>query len=203
MSPGATFERVYLALKEQILSGAFPPGSALEPAALSAELVASITPVRDALHRLVGERLVQTPRGDGFRMPIHTEASLRDLYGWNLRLLQLAARTRRGSGAGPNRGRQAAGDGDDLASRTGRLFEAIAGLSGSFEQVAAVSSLNDRLHRLRREEQALVDGLPEVEAMEIAFESGDRPALRRQLGGYHRRRIARVSSLLERLQPSF
>lgn len=203
MSPGATFERVYQALKEQIVSGTFQPGQHLEPAALSSDLMASITPVRDALHRLVGERLVQAPRGDGFRIPIYTEAALRDLYGWNLRLLQLAVGTRRGTTALPV---PEAPDGDesrDPARRAARLFEAIARLSGSSEHLAAVASLNDRLNRVRREEQTLLDSGPELESLEAALEGGELADLRRQLGAYHRRRVSLVQTLLERLQPSF
>ena len=92
MSPGATFERVYRTLKDQLGSGRFAAGEHLEPAALSQDLHASITPVRDALHRLVGEALVEAPRGDGFRMPLITEAGLRHLYRWNAALLNLAVR---------------------------------------------------------------------------------------------------------------
>ena len=75
MSPGPTFERVYHALKEQLGSARFAAGEHLEPATLSHELNASITPVRDALHRLVGEGLVEAPRGDGFRVPAPAKAA--------------------------------------------------------------------------------------------------------------------------------
>lgn len=56
-----TFGRVYAAIKQQLLEGAFRPGERIEPAILSDELGASVTPVRDALHRLAGERLVEAP----------------------------------------------------------------------------------------------------------------------------------------------
>ena len=56
MSPGPTFDRVYFALKEQLTSGRHPPGAHLEPSVLGDELCSSITPIRDALHRLVGEK---------------------------------------------------------------------------------------------------------------------------------------------------
>lgn len=202
MSPGATFERVYHALKDQVLSGAFPPGTQLEPAALSVDLVASITPVRDALHRLVGERLVHTPRGDGFRMPIYTEAALRDLYGWNLRLLQLALGPRRAAArellqisghAGPK----------DLIGATARLFEDITRLSGSGEHLAAVSAMNYRLEAVRRKEAVLGATDTELDEIKAALASGDHSLLRHLVGAYHRRRISGVPLLLELLQPSF
>ena len=57
---------------------------------LADELNASVTPVRDALHRLTGERLVEAPRHEGFRVPMITETMLRHLYAWHLDLLLLA-----------------------------------------------------------------------------------------------------------------
>lgn len=202
MSPGATFERVYHALKEQVVSGAFPPGTQLEPSALSADLVASITPVRDALHRLVGERLVHTPRGDGFRMPIYTEAALRDLYGWNQRLLQLGLVPRRTGAARASAQMMAAAGSEDPVAMTAELFEAIARLSGSGEHLVAVSAMNDRLEAVRRREVLLIAAGAELEEMRAALVSGEPTLLRRLVGAFHRRRIARVALLLEQLQPS-
>jgi DNA-binding GntR family transcriptional regulator len=70
MSPGQTFERVYLELKRQLHEGTRPPGTPLEPTAIGDELGTSFTPVRDALHRLVGESLVENPRHNGSRFRI-------------------------------------------------------------------------------------------------------------------------------------
>ena len=78
------------------MHGRFAPGEHLEPVAIGRELNASITPVRDVLHRLVGERLVEAPRHDGFRMPSPTEAELRSLYGWNSELIDIGLRRLRG-----------------------------------------------------------------------------------------------------------
>src|SRR3546814_13376697 len=51
---------------------------------------ASATPVRDALHRLSGERIVDSWHQEGFRQPLLTEADLVDLYEWGGMLLALA-----------------------------------------------------------------------------------------------------------------
>ena len=80
MTPPGTFERVYLAIRQWLRDGLYPPGHRLEPAMLSDQLNASVTPVRDALHRLTGERLVEAPRHEGFRIPMMTETLLRHLY---------------------------------------------------------------------------------------------------------------------------
>jgi hypothetical protein len=203
MSPGATFERVYLTLKEQVVSGAFSPGTALEPAGLSADLVASITPVRDALHRLAGERLVHTPRGDGFRMPIYTEASLRDLYGWNGRLLQLALAGRApAASARPEAVTPPDEPKDGSAIHTGRLFLEVARLRGSGELAAAVGSVNDRLRAVRQKEALLLDPPPELAQIEQALNAREWHDLRWLIRLYHRRRTAAAPRLLEALQPS-
>lgn len=52
-------ERVRIALEERILSGAMPPGSAIDERALAAQFGASRTPVREALLLLAAQGLVQ------------------------------------------------------------------------------------------------------------------------------------------------
>src|SRR5689334_5300531 len=90
MSPPGTFDRVYAAIRQRLREGAYRPGERLEPTLLSDELNASVTPVRDALHRLTGEHLVEAPRHEGFRAPMITETMLRHLYAWHRDLLLLA-----------------------------------------------------------------------------------------------------------------
>ena len=89
MNAGATADRVYEAIKRLLLSGEILPGDRLDPARFADQFHSSKTPVRDALHRLSGERLVDTRPGEGFHMPMVTEPGLRDLYIWNASLLRL------------------------------------------------------------------------------------------------------------------
>ena len=192
MSPGPTFDRVYLALKEQLTTGRFAPGDHLEPAAIGEELNASITPVRDALHRLVGERIVEAPRNDGFRVPAPLEAELRELYGWSGQLLELAVRSSgfRSAAAAPAEAKIAFTDAADF-------FRHISRLSGNAEHEATVQNLNDRLAALRLAESTIFDdGAEELNAMRAALEALDRSALRRQIGAYHRRRQRCVPEIL-------
>ena len=185
MSPGATFERVYHELKARLGSGRYAAGQHLEPAALSQDLVSSITPVRDALHRLVGEGLVEAPRGDGFRTPLVTELGLRHLYRWNATLLDLAAR----QGGGRPSDITDPGDAADPLARTERLFLAIAARPGNPEHLAAVARLGERLRPVRRVELELLADL-EAEAAALAERLAADAAgpLRRSLSLYHRRR---------------
>src|SRR3546814_14580168 len=80
MNAGSTMERVYLDLKARIVGGAYPPGTRLDPFHLAKRLAASPTPVREALHRLSGERIVDRWHQDGFRQPIFPESVLCSLY---------------------------------------------------------------------------------------------------------------------------
>jgi DNA-binding GntR family transcriptional regulator len=198
MSPGATFERVYVALKAQIVDGRFEPGQHLEPGTLSQDLAASITPVRDALHRLVGEGLVETPRGDGFRMPLVTEMGLRHLYRWNLALLELATRSGMPGAAAHAQSRPTS----DILELTESLFTAIAGASGNPEHHAAVARLNERLRRVRKVELGLVAGLhEEMLKLDAALAGGALNALRRLLLAYHRKRERLCAEIVEALLP--
>lgn len=196
MSPGPTFDRVYLALKEQLMSGRFAPGDHLEPAALGEELHASITPVRDALHRLVGERIAEAPRNDGFRVPAPTEAELRHLYGWNGALLDLALRgsaDRTPHLRSPSNRSPADGDFGAPAD----LFRCIARRSGNPEHEAAVANLGDRLAAMGPAEAAVLDDVTgELTALAATLEASNLVALRRGIGVYHRRRQRCVPEIL-------
>lgn len=198
MSPGPTFDRVYLALKEQLTSGRLAPGDHLEPALIGEELNASITPVRDALHRLVGERIVEAPRNDGFRVPAPTEAELRDLYGWNRELLLLALR--RGHSTSRDSYPRALQEGDSGFAAillAPDFFRGVAAISGSAEHEAAIDSLNDRLGAIRTVEMRLFhDSGAELSALQDAYARDDILALRRGITAYHRRRQRCVPELL-------
>ena len=196
MSPGFTFERVYLALKEQLNRGRFAPGDHLEPAVLGPELNASITPIRDALHRLVGERIVDAPRNDGFRVPAPTEADLRDLYGWSRTLLELALRAP--APRGPAAALRAAETGGNEAPESeADLFRTIARRTANRQHEAAVENLNERLAPLRiAEARVLEDVDEEFRALRTAWEAGDLAELRRCIAAYHRRRQRCVPEIL-------
>lgn len=199
MNAGATAERAYDALKRRVRDAALRPGERLDPSALAEELSTSVTPVRDALHRLTGERLVETRISDGFHMPVASEPALQDLYDWSAQILLLALRAdnaaARGDGviAGPAHG------GATAVDRTEALFEGIAARSGNAEHAAAVRSINDRLHGCRLVETHVLEGVSdEVDALIALAQQDDVTALRKALTAYHRRR-RRVAPELVRL----
>lgn len=198
MSPGATFDRVYLGLKEQLMSGRFAPGEHLEPVAIGDELHSSITPVRDALHRLVGERLVEAPRNDGFRVPFPTEAELRDLYGWNRELAELGLRRPTGKNAfSPPADSDTGSVSQDIADVAANVFRSIARRSANPELEQAVEAVSDRLAAMRHVEASFFENAAnEVEGLSALLTCGDVASLRRNVIAYHKRRQRAVPDLL-------
>jgi hypothetical protein len=196
MNRPGTFERVYSAIKEQLRGGLFRPGERLEPTVLSYELNSSVTPVRDALHRLTGERLVETPRHEGFRAPAMTEVALRHLYAWHQDLLLVAllhSRTLPGpveiAGCEPF----------DQERSLRRLFLAIAQGSGNPEHLVAFESAAERLRPIGRLEPLVIKDIDEERSeFQSALEAGGK-AVRWAIIRYHRRRTRAVPELLERL----
>ncbi len=203
MSPGATFERVYLALKDRIRHGYFRPGEHIDPGLLGEELASSVTPVRDALHRLVGEGLVEAPRSDGFRAPLLTEIALRRLYSWNMDLLLLVLRTPR---LPPSHGPVTLPSFSDtaepakVAAATEALFLEIARASANPEHVRAIAGAGDRLHSLRIiEPEMLEDVAREAHELVRLFREAEIPALRQAIASYHKRRHRAAPDLVEAL----
>jgi DNA-binding transcriptional regulator YhcF (GntR family) len=196
LSPAQVLERTYATLKERLLSGLYAPGYRLEAVRLADDLSVSMTPVRDVLNRLTGERLVHAVAGDGFYVPVMTEDALRDLLTWNAHLLDRAVR-RRPRAERVGRGLPAAGS--DLADRTGILFLMMARDTDSAEFEQAVASVNDRLHVVRRREPLVLrQAEAELQGLEQAYRNESVRDLARQLRSYHARRLRQVSSLLRR-----
>lgn len=195
MSPGATFERVYNELKRMLADGELLPGAPIEPALIGKQIASSITPIRDALHRLTGERLVEAPGHNGFRVPLPTEAALRDLYGWNAQLLALAARGIRSLARGPS-GIEAL-EPAPLAAKIEHLFAEIARAAGNPEHVRAVKQASARLAPYRSAESRLLGALDEeYQLLARAVASGGGAGLTKLLSQYHRRRLKAAGDIL-------
>ncbi|PSJ42174.1 GntR family transcriptional regulator [Allosphingosinicella deserti] len=187
MNSGPTAERVHEALKARIMGREFRPGDRLDPNALAATLSSSVTPVRDSLHRLTGEGLVETRMGGGFHLPSIDAPGLQDLYDWSADLLALSIR------AWPRSPLQAGADRPaaerPLAERVGHVFLAIACRSPNGEHVRAIDRLNARLHAVRTIEAHVLDAVEEeLAGVAAAVASEEREALKRLVGRYHRRR---------------
>jgi hypothetical protein len=192
-----TGERVYLSIKTYLLSeSALRPGERIDVPDLTRRFGASATPVRAALHRLVGERLLTALQGEGFLVPRLTEPDLSDLYQWNVALLVNAARSAGGEPAIP--ADPPLGEGPITALED--LFARLAARSGNVEVEWALAGASDRLHRARCAE---LDLIPEFqdESLELRglAAAGSAAALRQALVAYHRRRLRLVPAIVRHL----
>lgn len=200
MTPPGTFDRVYAAIRQRLREGMYRPGNRLEPAALADELNASVTPVRDALHRLTGERLVEAPRHEGFRVPMLTEALLRQLYAWHFDLVLLAVMKQRAELLAAVSGGPGAPSDQPTFLRQNEIFMALARATGNGEHAATLEGLAHRLEPVQRLEAAFLDET-EAETLDIirALKASDRRSLRKSLARYHRRREQIVPQLVANL----
>src|ERR1700738_1742158 len=72
-------ERVYAALRDQLMRGGFEPGQKLKIAALATAFGTSAMPVREALNRLAVERALETLPSRTVRVPALSKDALQDL----------------------------------------------------------------------------------------------------------------------------
>lgn len=194
--PG-TGERVYLSIKAFLLSeSALRPGERIDVSDLSRRSGASATPVRAALHRLVGERLLTALPGEGFLVARMNEPDLSDLYQWNAALLVNASRAAGHDRAIPPEATEADGPIAELED----LFARLAARSGNIEVEWAVAGASDRLHRARCAELALIPEFQaDTQALGDLAAAGAVGALRQALVAYHRRRLRLVPAIVRTL----
>lgn len=188
MSPLQAMERSYATLKLSLREGRYAPGARLEANRIAEELGVSMTPVRDVLHRLVGENLVEASAGEGFHVPRLSEAALRDLYEWHSALVLMAVRTARKPLMTDEP------DDEAIAARTALLFDRIGEMAPNREIRSAIASVGDRLHPFRIIESDVLEPLiGELDEL-VLVDNGLPQAIRR----YHLRRMKAVAELIRR-----
>lgn len=198
MNSGTTAERVYDAVKRRVLTGTYRPGERIEVAALADALDSSNTPVRDALHLMVGERLVETRAGDGFHLPHLDVALLTDLYEWNAQILLLSLRGSARRQA--ERPTTIDSQSDDPGDVVGEQFATIVRRGGNIEHLREIQSTNDRLHAVRiAGSKIIADWREEIDAIAAKMDENDVAALRRLISSYHRRRQRLAIEILREL----
>lgn len=177
------------------MEGVWPPGEKLEGLRLADDLGVSMTPVRDCLNRLVGERLVDMQPGEGYRVPDFGEQALREMLALQRLLLDAAV------ASGQNEAVVARPVKAHLyADRAASLFEAIAIQSGNQILTETIGSLGERMHAIRTVEPELFgDADHEIEQLELLAIAGS-PALVAGLQSYFDRRYLRVADLVRALR---
>jgi len=192
MSPAHVLEPTYDALRRRLLMGAWPAGQRLEAARLAVDLGVSITPVRDSLNRLTGERLIVSHPGDGFHVPSLNEAALRGLLDWHHAIVMLALGRER---VGHADGFRPAGVG--LPERSAHLFAAMVARAMDEELNWAIENAAARLGRFRHHETTvLADADKDVGEIERMMEMEDISGLRAAIDYHHHRRRSAVDQFI-------
>lgn len=194
-------ERVYTELKLRVMRGDYSPGERLEPVQIARTIAASATPVRDALYRLSGERLVDSWHQEGFRQPLLAESEVHDLYAWSASLLLLAATGDHDVplvADAPFGGNALRGYADEI----GYVIRSIGWLSPNREQRFAIGNLVDRSHIVRAAELRVdPDCRRDVAAMDEDFRFGRWSALRGKITRFHKRRAEFAGRVMAELRP--
>lgn len=196
MSPSGTMARVYTELRRRIMEGDLRPGARLDPAGIGKEMHASITPIRDALHQLKGEGLVESWKHEGFWIAELSEAVIRDRYEWCRDLVQICL----GTAVGRPLSALMANNGD-YADAITQVLQEIATVSSNQEHWRAMSSLCDRSHLLRRIEADLLDDpLADVTPILIGIERHEWGETRDAYEAFHLRRMELIPRLAASLR---
>ena len=84
-------EMAEAAIRQALMSGVFLPGQTITMRALATSLGVSVTPAKDAMSRLVAERILQTGPRRSAVVPLLSKESIREIYVIRLSLETTAA----------------------------------------------------------------------------------------------------------------
>ncbi|MCM3420956.1 GntR family transcriptional regulator [Sphingopyxis alaskensis] len=196
----ATHDRIYRAIRADIFESRFQPGARVDIQTIADRCGASVTPVREALYRLVGEDLVEAHPDGGFRLALLDSHGLANLYSWTAQQLLSALHVT--SGPAVRAAMKSVGkiqddhSAIDAAAATGGIFEAIAWATGNSEYVTAIQRTNHRLHYYRLAESKLFgDTARELRTFTRNGNIDVRTNVRRRIIAYHRRRFEHANQL--------
>jgi len=200
-----TQDRIYNAIKADYQEGLYRPGSRIDLQAIADRHRASTTPVREAIHRLIGERLVEPHGEGGFQLAVPDAERLIHLYAWYcqqvlgaLHLLHEGALTR---ALEPFRVSAPAKGIHQQTERVARVFEAIANATKNLEIAHQIAAGNERLHYVRRAEGLLFPNIGrELLGLTRNGKLSGIPNLRRRITAYHDRRILHAGAIADALR---
>ncbi|QNG48549.1 GntR family transcriptional regulator [Sphingobium yanoikuyae] len=199
MSPDALVaDRVHREIKQRILAGKYASGTSLTVQSLADIFGTSISPVRDALNRLVGERLVEIQPAGGFMLPEITSARAYNLYSLHADLVRMVVKVMAGIDTlepPPSYLSDQTADGPAVAAATSQFFALLAGFSPNREHLGAIVQTGERLALLRLHEGSIAKHGGELAGLWNVTRSGNRNATRIAMWHYHRRRLLRVEGI--------
>jgi DNA-binding transcriptional MocR family regulator len=196
----ATHDRIYRAIRADMIDGDLQPGSRIEIQSIADRCGASVTPVREALYRLIGEQLIEAHTDGGFQLALFDFHGLANLYAWMAQHLLSALHVT--SGPSIRAAMKSIGkpkddwSATDLVVATGETFDAVGRATGNGEYVAAIQRTNLRLHYYRLAEAKLFgDTARELRTFTRNGGIDVRTNVRRRIIAYHRRRIEHANQL--------
>ncbi|SHM66115.1 transcriptional regulator, GntR family [Sphingobium sp. YR657] len=205
MAPEATnHERIYRGIKADYLDGRFVVGQRIDMTMIADRHRVSLTPVRDAMHRLAGEELMEAHMDGGFRILIPDRERLFHLYAWNAHHIQSAVNASTEDALVRNMAEFAANPlpPSDLlrVHHVAAFFHALVTATGNLEYAAAVERSNERLAYVRLAEMSYFRR-PDRELAQLVnpVTNNVHLNLRRRLWSYHRRRIEHVTAISNRV----
>lgn len=169
---GLLTDRVYEKLENDILMGKYPRGTVLTELGLAEELGVSRTPIRDALHRLAQERLIEDAGRGSIVLGI-TEEDVKDIMDIRFRLESLACRwaAERITPEGAEELRKIIdlqdyyvekGDTAGISEMDDKFHMTIYRLSDSLLLADSLHSLHGRIQKYRRASMSKRERLPEI-----------------------------------------
>lgn len=195
------FNRVYGGLRIELAQAGRRPGSQVRVDETARAFSISATPVREALARLAGERLVQGCRRQGYFVPRYSGAELIDLY--QLSELYLLTAVRSGSGRSGSDAStvDAPGAGQDR-HRLARRFLSLLVSSGSNFLLDAGALTLERLATARQAEISILQLDLELEREQLTEMLNDARAAAqaKAVRQYHRVRRAEAHRIATAFQ---
>jgi DNA-binding GntR family transcriptional regulator len=201
----ATHDRIYYAIKDDISASRLEPGARIDIVGIADRCAASVTPVREALYRLMGEELIESHTDGGFQLTLLDFQRLANLYSWTAQQLLSALHVTSGPSIREAMKNIRALQRDptvfDIAVTAGETFEAIARATGNEEYVAAIQRSNFRLHHARLAETKLFGDLAKELLTFVRNGTIDvKTNVRRRVIAYHRRRVEHAAQLSALIQ---
>lgn len=193
-------QRTYEAIRHALFAGKYPVGVRIDLKTLAEGRGISLTPVREAIMRLVGERLFEQHPSGGFRVAVPDSDRLAQLYDWNLHhllaVLGLVSSEALDSAFARLRGRTIGRSAAELAVHTAMIFRMIGSTVANPLFIEQIDMASDRLHYARiAESRSGIDVARELNALVEIVGVDVKARVRRRILAFHRRRIARASRI--------
>ena len=194
--PKDPFSAALDALREDLRDGRLVQGEPLTITDLAEDMGLSATPVREALSRLAGERLIEDRRGRGYFAPRLDVSDLVELYG--LRRLYLAEALTADEGAAAFPTPDSAEPVVPAAVQIGQVLDWVVARAGNRALFDAYRQVSERLAPSVRVEAQVFPLAEELSALRAGLR--ERGALAAALMDLHEARRLRAAELMRAIR---